>query len=153
AVETLFGVKVAEVRTQNRRGKLRRHRLKVGRTRNWKKAIVALHPEHRIDFGLHQHYGIEVDRRVEREAVKPPTAKGRVQAPREAARVDWPTVPVPIEYRFPRDFDASTVEVHSGVVEVRPTSRRREVRPIHFDVSKHVWQAAAKAIDVVLTAA
>jgi large subunit ribosomal protein L23 len=50
AVEVLFSVKVADVRTQNRRGKLRRHRLKVGRTRNWKKAIVSLHDDYRIDF-------------------------------------------------------------------------------------------------------
>ena len=50
AVETLFNVKVADVRTQNRRGKLRRHRLKQGRMRNWKKAIVALHEDYRIDF-------------------------------------------------------------------------------------------------------
>jgi large subunit ribosomal protein L23 len=50
AVETLFNVKVADVRTQNRRGKLRRYRLKVGRMRNWKKAIVALYPDYRIDF-------------------------------------------------------------------------------------------------------
>ena len=50
AVETLFNVKVLDVRTQNRRGKLRRHRLKMGRMRNWKKAIVALHEDYRIDF-------------------------------------------------------------------------------------------------------
>src|SRR3954453_18043756 len=50
AVEELFDVKVANVRTQNRRGKLRRHRLKVGRMRSWKKAIVELREEHRIDF-------------------------------------------------------------------------------------------------------
>ena len=50
AVELLFNVKVADVRTQNRRGKLRRYRLKVGRMRNWKKAIVALHDDYRIDF-------------------------------------------------------------------------------------------------------
>ncbi|MGO9601172.1 MAG: 50S ribosomal protein L23 [Isosphaeraceae bacterium] len=50
AVETLFNVKVLDVRTQNRRGKVRRYRLKVGRMRNWKKAIVSLHEEHRIDF-------------------------------------------------------------------------------------------------------
>src|SRR3954471_14587604 len=42
AVETLFNVRVVDVRTQNRRGKARRYRLKVGRMRNWKKAIVAL---------------------------------------------------------------------------------------------------------------
>ena len=50
AVEELFNVKVAAVRIQNRRGKARRHRLKVGRMRNWKKAIVALHDAYRIDF-------------------------------------------------------------------------------------------------------
>jgi large subunit ribosomal protein L23 len=50
AVEALFNVKVLDVRTQNRRGKVRRYRLKVGRMRNWKKAIVSLHEEHRIDF-------------------------------------------------------------------------------------------------------
>jgi large subunit ribosomal protein L23 len=50
AVETLFNVKVADVRTQNRQGKMRRSRLKAGRKRNWKKAIVALHADYRIDF-------------------------------------------------------------------------------------------------------
>jgi large subunit ribosomal protein L23 len=50
AVEALFNVKVQDVRTQNRRGKPRRYRLKVGRMRNWKKAIVALREEYRIDF-------------------------------------------------------------------------------------------------------
>ncbi len=42
AVQALFDVKVVDVRTQNRRGKTRRYRLKVGRMRNWKKAIVKL---------------------------------------------------------------------------------------------------------------
>ena len=50
AIETLFNVKVAAVRTQNRRGKPRRYRLKVGRMRNWKKAIVTLYEDYRIDF-------------------------------------------------------------------------------------------------------
>lgn len=50
AIESLFDVKVYDVRTQNRRGKLRRHKLRTGRTRNWKKAIISLHPEYRIDF-------------------------------------------------------------------------------------------------------
>lgn len=50
AVEALFSVKVADVRTQNRQGKMRRTRLKQGRKRNWKKAIVALHSDYRIDF-------------------------------------------------------------------------------------------------------
>ncbi len=50
AVEDLFNVKVFDVRTQNRRGKVRRYRLKSGRMRNWKKAIVKLHEDYRIDF-------------------------------------------------------------------------------------------------------
>ena len=50
AVEELFDVKVVAVNTQNRQGKLRRSRNKTGRTKAWKKAIVKLDPEHRIDF-------------------------------------------------------------------------------------------------------
>jgi len=50
AVEELFNVKVNKVRTQNRRGKPRRHRFRWGRTKDWKKAIVTLDSEHRIDF-------------------------------------------------------------------------------------------------------
>jgi large subunit ribosomal protein L23 len=50
AVEVLFHVEVADVRTQNRRGKYRRYRLTRGRMRNWKKAVVKLKPEFRIDF-------------------------------------------------------------------------------------------------------
>lgn len=50
AIEELFDVKVEDVRTQNRRGKPRRYRLKVGRMRNWKKAIVKLEEAYRIDF-------------------------------------------------------------------------------------------------------
>jgi large subunit ribosomal protein L23 len=50
AVEELFDVKVLKVRTQNRKGKPRRHKFRYGYTKNWKKAIVSLDPEHRIDF-------------------------------------------------------------------------------------------------------
>ncbi len=50
AIEELFDVKVVKVRTQNRRGKPRRYRFRFGQTRNWKKALVTLDPEHRIDF-------------------------------------------------------------------------------------------------------
>jgi len=42
AVEDLFGVQVEKVRTQNRQGKKRRFRFRVGRLPNWKKAIVTL---------------------------------------------------------------------------------------------------------------
>src|SRR5438094_615936 len=50
AVEELFGVRVEKVRTQNRLGKKRRFRFRVGRLANWKKAIVTLHPDDRIEF-------------------------------------------------------------------------------------------------------
>ena len=50
AVEELFDVKVDKVRTQNRKGKRRRFRFRFGRTSDWKKAVVQLDPEHRIDF-------------------------------------------------------------------------------------------------------
>jgi large subunit ribosomal protein L23 len=50
AVEELFHVKVEKVRTQNRIGKHRRHRFKQGATKSWKKAIVTLNEEHRINF-------------------------------------------------------------------------------------------------------
>ena len=50
AVEELFNVKVLRVHTQNRKGKPRRNRFSSGHTKDWKKAIVKLHPENRIDF-------------------------------------------------------------------------------------------------------
>lgn len=50
AVEELFEVQVEKVRTQNRRGKSRRFRFRVGRTGDWKRAIVTLKGEHQIDF-------------------------------------------------------------------------------------------------------
>ena len=50
AVEKLFDVKVLAVRTQNRKGKQRRSRFRYGYTKDWKKAIVKLDPEYRIDF-------------------------------------------------------------------------------------------------------
>ncbi|MEM9353214.1 MAG: 50S ribosomal protein L23 [Planctomycetota bacterium] len=50
AVEKLFDVKVVKVHTQNRKGKPRRTRFRFGYTKDWKKAIVTLDPEHRIDF-------------------------------------------------------------------------------------------------------
>jgi large subunit ribosomal protein L23 len=50
AIEELFNVRVTKVRTQNRAGKPRRFRFRKGYTKNWKKAIVTLDKEHRIDF-------------------------------------------------------------------------------------------------------
>jgi large subunit ribosomal protein L23 len=50
AVEDLFNVSVLKVHTQTRKGKPRRTRFQVGYTADWKKAIVTLDREHRIDF-------------------------------------------------------------------------------------------------------
>jgi len=50
AIEELFEVKVLRVNVQNRKGKPRRNRFRTGTTKAWKKAIVTLDPEHRIDF-------------------------------------------------------------------------------------------------------
>jgi large subunit ribosomal protein L23 len=50
AVQELFNVRVQKVRTQMRLGKKRRYRFRHGRLSNWKKAIVKLHPEDRIEF-------------------------------------------------------------------------------------------------------
>jgi large subunit ribosomal protein L23 len=50
AVEELFSVKVIRVHTVNRKGKPRRSKFRNGYTKDWKKAIVKLDPEHRIDF-------------------------------------------------------------------------------------------------------
>lgn len=50
AIETLFNVKVLKVRTQSRKGKPRRYRFKFGSTKSWKKAIITLGEEDRIDF-------------------------------------------------------------------------------------------------------
>ena len=50
AVEELFNVTVLRVHTMTRKGKPRRTRFKEGTTGNWKKAIVTVDKEHRIDF-------------------------------------------------------------------------------------------------------
>ena len=50
AVEDLFEVTVLKVHIQNRKGKPRRTKFHVGHTAPWKKAIVTLDREHRIDF-------------------------------------------------------------------------------------------------------
>lgn len=50
AVEELFNVRVAKVRTQMRVGKKRRFRFRLGTLPSWKKAIVTLHEEDRIEF-------------------------------------------------------------------------------------------------------
>ena len=50
AVEELFEVKVLKVHTQNRKGKPRRTKMRYGHTKDWKKAIVTLDAEHRIEL-------------------------------------------------------------------------------------------------------
>jgi large subunit ribosomal protein L23 len=50
AIEELFNVKVVAVATQNRDGKARRYKARAGRTKAWKKAIVKLGSEYKIDF-------------------------------------------------------------------------------------------------------
>lgn len=50
AVESLFEVKVIKVATQNRKGKVRRTKFRLGMTKDWKKAIVTLDSESRINF-------------------------------------------------------------------------------------------------------
>ena len=48
AVEEIFGVRVQDVRTMTVGSKPKRRGLSYGRTREWKKAIVELHPEDSI---------------------------------------------------------------------------------------------------------
>jgi len=50
AVEEIFGVRVAQVRTSKVRSKPKRRGLSTGRTRGWKKAIVQLAPGERIEL-------------------------------------------------------------------------------------------------------
>jgi large subunit ribosomal protein L23 len=50
AVETIFNVKVADIRTMNVRGKFKRRGRILGKRRDWKKAIVTLMPGERIEF-------------------------------------------------------------------------------------------------------
>ena len=50
AVEALFNVKVAEVRTQVVRGKVKRMGRFVGQRAGWKKAIVTLQAGNKIEF-------------------------------------------------------------------------------------------------------
>lgn len=50
AVEQMFNVRVEKVRTAIRPGKKKRFRQKMGETQSWKRALVTLHPEDKIDF-------------------------------------------------------------------------------------------------------
>ena len=50
AVEALFKVKVLSVNTSHVRGKNKRVRFRLGMTASWKKAIVTLRPEDKIEL-------------------------------------------------------------------------------------------------------
>lgn len=50
AIETVFNVNVASVRTMQVTGKRKRRGRIVGKRRDWKKAVVKLMPGERIDF-------------------------------------------------------------------------------------------------------
>jgi large subunit ribosomal protein L23 len=50
AVEELYSVKVADVRTMVRKGKPRRSRFKMTKTSDWKRAIVVLEEDSRIEL-------------------------------------------------------------------------------------------------------
>jgi large subunit ribosomal protein L23 len=50
AVEKLYRVKVVDVRTSNRPGKLRRFRYRYGRTRKTKKAVITVDKDSHIDL-------------------------------------------------------------------------------------------------------
>ena len=50
AIETLFSVKVGSVRTQQMRGKVKRQGRYLGKRSDWKKAIVTLRPDQKIEL-------------------------------------------------------------------------------------------------------
>lgn len=50
AVEKVFGVEVAQVRTLNVQGKRKRRGRSVGQRKDWKKSYVTLKPGHDIDY-------------------------------------------------------------------------------------------------------
>ena len=50
AIEQIFNVKVASVRTMQVTGKVKRRGRTLGKRRDWKKAIVTLRHGERIDF-------------------------------------------------------------------------------------------------------
>ena len=50
AIQKLYSVRVVGVSTQNKSGKYRRTRWGTFKTRNWKKAVVAVHTDDRIDL-------------------------------------------------------------------------------------------------------
>jgi large subunit ribosomal protein L23 len=57
AVEEVFGVRVEDVRTMSVKSKPKRRGHTFGRTREWKKAIVQLHPDDSIELFEGQELG------------------------------------------------------------------------------------------------
>ena len=50
AIETIFSVKVDQVRTMQMRGKVKRQGRYLGKRSDWKKAVVTLLPEQKIEL-------------------------------------------------------------------------------------------------------
>ena len=50
AIEEIFGVRVQEVRTVNVKAKPKRRGYTSGKRRQWKKAVVTLHPDDSIEL-------------------------------------------------------------------------------------------------------
>ena len=50
AIETIFHVKVSSVRTMQMRGKVKRQGRYVGKRSDWKKAVVTLQPDQKIEL-------------------------------------------------------------------------------------------------------
>jgi large subunit ribosomal protein L23 len=57
AVEEVFGVRVRDVRTMSVKSKPKRRGYSFGRTREWKKAVVQLHPDDHIELFEGQELG------------------------------------------------------------------------------------------------
>jgi large subunit ribosomal protein L23 len=57
AVEEIFGVRVRDVRTMSVKSKPKRRGWTSGKTREWKKAVVELHPEDSIELFEGQEVG------------------------------------------------------------------------------------------------
>jgi large subunit ribosomal protein L23 len=57
AVEEVFGVRVRDVRTMSVKSKPKRRGHTFGRTREWKKAVVQLHPDDTIELFEGQELG------------------------------------------------------------------------------------------------
>jgi len=50
AIEAIFGVKVKQVQTMQMRGKVKRQGRYEGKRSDWKKAVVTLGPDHKIEL-------------------------------------------------------------------------------------------------------